>query len=107
MREPVLIEDDINDFFDQLLRRFEILHSEQYLHRDVKPENFLMEVGKRGNLIYMIDLSLAIEHQPDHTVYGNISIRDPQLIGTRRYTSINGHLGIGGQYSICHTVQGI
>ena len=91
--------------FDQLLRRFESLHSMQYLHRDVKPENFLMGVGKRGNLIYMTDLGLAIEHQPDYTEYEHTSVRDPRLIGTCRYASINGHLGIGEQHSVCHTAQ--
>src|SRR5262245_53181121 len=32
---------------DQLLRRFEALHSNNYLHRDIKPENFLLGVGER------------------------------------------------------------
>jgi serine/threonine protein kinase len=90
--------------FDQLLYRFESLHSKHYLHRDVKPENFLMGVGRRGNIIYMTDLGLAIYHQPDETVSGSTSVRNPQLIGTCRYASINGHLGIGG-HSICHTTQ--
>jgi len=86
--------------FDQLLHRFESLHSIQFLHRDVKPENFLMGLGKRGNLIYMTDLGLAILHQPDQTVSGSTSVRNPQLIGTCRYASINGHLGIGVQHSM-------
>jgi serine/threonine protein kinase len=90
--------------FDQLLYRFESLHSKHYLHRDVKPENFLMGVGRRGNIIYMTDLGLAIDHQPNQTVSGSTSVRNPQLIGTCRYASINGHLGIGGN-SICHTTQ--
>ena len=90
---------------DQLLRRFESLHSVQYLHRDVKPENFLMGMGKRGNFIYMTDLGLAIERYPDLTVSGSSSVRDPQMIGTCRYASINGHLGIGEQHSICYTAQ--
>jgi serine/threonine protein kinase len=77
----------------------------QYLHRDVKPENFLMELGKRGNLIYMTDLGLAIYRQPDHIMSGSTSVRNPQLIGTCRYASINSHLGVGGQYSICHNTQ--
>lgn len=61
-----------------------------------------MGVGKRGNLIYMTDLGLAIYHRPDQTMSGNTSVRNPQLIGTY---SINGYLGIGGQHSIFHTTQ--
>jgi serine/threonine protein kinase len=88
--------------FDRLLRRVESFHSMQYLYLDVKPENFLMGVGERGNLIYMIDLGLAIYHRPDQTMYGSTSARNPQLIST---CSINGYLGIGGQHSIFHTTQ--
>ncbi|EXJ80936.1 CK1/CK1/CK1-D protein kinase [Capronia epimyces CBS 606.96] len=83
---------------DQLLRRFEVLHSHRYLHRDVKPENFLLGVGRQGNVVYMTDLGLATYLRPrspgsnkgkahEHSTY------EPHLLGTCRYASINGHLG--------------
>jgi hypothetical protein len=37
----------------QLLRRFEALRSHHYLHRDVKPESFLLGVGQQGNMVYI------------------------------------------------------
>jgi serine/threonine protein kinase len=32
---------------DQMIQRVEYMHSRLYLHRDIKPDNFLMGVGKR------------------------------------------------------------
>jgi serine/threonine protein kinase len=86
---------------DQLLRRFEVLHSNNYLHRDIKPENFLLGVGERANIAYMTDIGLAIYRHPDRwgssstPTRVDIRVRPPQLLGTCRYASINGHLGVG------------
>lgn len=84
---------------DQQLRRFETLHSNHYLHRDVKPENFLLGMGTRGSTVYMTDLGLIIYRDPDRwcssSAYArNVTARSPVLLGTCRYTSVNGHLGI-------------
>ncbi|OAG37813.1 hypothetical protein AYO21_07919 [Fonsecaea monophora] len=86
---------------DQLLRRFESLHSNNYLHRDIKPENFLLGLGERGNTVYMTDLGLAIYRHPDRWGSNSpprpprdVKARPPQLLGTCRYASIRGHLGI-------------
>lgn len=91
--------------FDQLLVRFEALHSVNLLHRDVKPENFLLGVGDQGNTVYMTDFGLAIRQRdapPPWPVHrqrpGDGSPAPPQsrlgLIGTCRYASINAHLGV-------------
>lgn len=86
---------------DQLLRRFETLHSHNYLHRDIKPENFLLGMGRRGNTVYMTDLGLAVYRRPergrpDSPPARKGPTRPPQLLGTCRYASIKGHLGEGG-----------
>ena len=32
---------------DQMIQRVEYIHSRLYLHRDIKPDDFLMGIGKR------------------------------------------------------------
>ncbi len=78
---------------DQLLYRLEYIHSKSVIHRDIKPENFLMGVGKQGNLIFVTDLGLATERLTTQINTGRF--RNPHLIGTARFASINGHLGVG------------
>lgn len=84
---------------DQLLRRIETLHSIHYLHRDIKPENFLLGTAEHGNIVYMTDLGLTIYRHPERWSSSsvptrNVTARPPELLGTCRYASINGHLGI-------------
>ena len=80
---------------DQLLHRFEILHKQNFLYRDVKPENFMTGVGRQGNCIYMTDLGLAAYRRPDEKVYPMPALQVSRLLGTARYASIRGHLGVG------------
>lgn len=34
---------------DQLISRIEHIHSKNFIHRDIKPDNFLMGLGRKGN----------------------------------------------------------
>ncbi|XP_029649503.1 casein kinase I isoform X1 [Octopus sinensis] len=79
---------------DQLISRIEYIHSKNFIHRDVKPDNFLMGLGKKGNLVYIIDFGLAKKYR-DPRSHQHISYRENKnLTGTARYASINTHLGI-------------
>lgn len=79
---------------DQLIRRLEHIHSKHVIHRDIKPENFLMGVGRCGNQLYVTDLGLATEYYAVQADPNAVHPQKPNLIGTARFASINGHLGI-------------
>ncbi|KAL5480549.1 HRR25_2 [Sanghuangporus weigelae] len=79
---------------DQLISRVEYIRSRSFIHRDMKPDNFLMGVGKRGNQVNIIDFGLAKKFR-DLKTHLHIPYRDNKnLTGTARYTSTNTHLGV-------------
>eukprot|EP00830_Metopus_es_P004463 TRINITY_DN140_c0_g4_i1.p1 TRINITY_DN140_c0_g4~~TRINITY_DN140_c0_g4_i1.p1 ORF type:complete len:607 (+),score=193.04 TRINITY_DN140_c0_g4_i1:105-1823(+) len=79
---------------DQLLSRVEYIHSKNYIHRDVKPDNFLIGLGKKSNQIFVIDFGLAKKFR-DAKTHQHIPYKENKnLTGTARYASINAHLGI-------------
>ena len=72
----------------QVLESLEILHSLNYVHRDVKPENFLVKNGK----VYLIDFGLTKKyrnHKSNHLPFST----GRSLLGTARYASLNSHAG--------------
>lgn len=78
----------------QLIKRIEKCHDERIIHRDIKPDNFL--IGGNENTkdsIFIIDFGLAKcywNSEGEHIAY-----RDGKnLTGTARYASLNTHKGI-------------
>ncbi|XP_059657995.1 casein kinase 1-like protein 3 isoform X3 [Cornus florida] len=79
---------------DQMIPRIEYMHSKGFLHRDIKPDNFLMGLGRKANQVYIIDFGLAKRYR-DSTTNRHIPYRENKnLTGTARYASCNTHLGI-------------
>ena len=43
----------------QMIDRIELVHKKKFLHRDIKPDNFLMGVEEKKDRVYLIDFGLA------------------------------------------------
>lgn len=78
----------------QMICRIQYIHGRSFIHRDIKPDNFLMGVGRRGSTVHVIDFGLSKKYR-DFNTHRHIPYRENKsLTGTARYASVNTHLGI-------------
>lgn len=79
---------------DQILTRIEYVHQLSVIHGDVKPGNFVMGLGKRGNQVYIIDFNLATTFRDpkSHVLYP--SHEGHGFRGTGVFASVNAHKGL-------------
>uniref|UniRef100_A0A8C6QEM1 non-specific serine/threonine protein kinase n=1 Tax=Nannospalax galili TaxID=1026970 RepID=A0A8C6QEM1_NANGA len=52
---------------DQMIRRIEYVHTKNFIHRDLKPDNFLMGIGRHCNKLFLIDFGLAKTYRDNRT----------------------------------------
>ncbi|CAD8142456.1 unnamed protein product [Paramecium pentaurelia] len=74
----------------QMIERIAIMHQSRFLHRDIKPDNFVIDGPNNPRLLYLIDFGLSkyfINKKGDHIV----QVKKAGLIGTARYASVNAH----------------
>ena len=49
---------------EQFLDRVEYLHKKNYIHKDLKPDNFLMGTGEKETMVYLADFGLSKSCNP-------------------------------------------
>jgi serine/threonine protein kinase len=82
----------------EMIKRIEFVHSKNYLHRDIKPNNFLLGKFSRDmrvdNTVYIIDFGLSKTFLDPDTGRHYSFKDDRRFVGTPRYASLNTHLGV-------------
>ena len=77
----------------EMINRIQYIHSKHYIHRDIKPDNFMTGRGTNEKKIYIIDFGLAKKFYSVSKGQHIKFITGKHLIGTARYCGRNAHRG--------------
>lgn len=79
---------------DQMLASVEYFHSKNFIHRDIKPDNFVMGTGSKANQVFIIDYGLAKRFRDPSTRQHIPYCDGKSLTGTARYASVGALRGV-------------
>ena len=73
----------------QFVTVLEYIHNKHILHRDIKPDNFVMGLNNLSQYVYLLDFGLAKKYRSSRTLKQIPLVNRKKLTGTARYASIN------------------
>jgi len=76
----------------QIIVLLEKIHNAGYLHRDIKPNNFLIGTDIDNDSIFIMDFGLSKKYITENNEHAEMKF-NKSTIGTARYISINVHDG--------------
>ena len=68
------------------------MHKHNFIHRDCKPENFLIGPNKKTTCVYLIDFGLSKRYKCPKTGEHILEKSKAGVIGTPRFCSLNAHM---------------
>ena len=72
----------------QMIDRLEYIHNKNIIHRDIKPDNFVMGLNM-SHIVYILDFGLSKKYRSSRTHQHIRFCSNKKLTGTARYASIN------------------
>ena len=73
----------------QMITVLQFIHDKHIIHRDIKPDNFVMGLNKQNGDLFLLDFGLAKKYRSSKTLEQYPYIKKKKLTGTARYASIH------------------